>query len=238
VHTYEVDYNNRIKVSAIFNFMQEVAIEHARLLHSTYEELMDRGLYWVLVRARLELTGIPMINDKVRLETWLKGKNKLYYQREYLIYNAQNKIIGQATTDWVIINATTKHLQRKNIFEEESKYYLDKQAVKQSLFKIEDISIKELAYFREVRYSELDINCHVNNTRYIDWIMDAFDQNFHTNKNLKSLQVNYKHQSKWGEKVKILKGQTKTDNFYVEGITEESGYKVFEAIVEWECAHS
>jgi len=44
VRTYDVDFKNQLKVNSIFNFMQDVASEHAKELGVGWNDLQNTGL--------------------------------------------------------------------------------------------------------------------------------------------------------------------------------------------------
>jgi len=56
---------------------------------------------------------------------------------------------------------------------------------------------------RGVCYSDLDVNGHMNNTRYIDWICDALGTEAMREKGLSRLQVNYIAEAQPGEMLEL-----------------------------------
>ena len=52
-----------------------------------------------------------------------------------------------------------------------------------------------------VRYDDLDMNGHVNNTVYITWALEALDIDFRNSHKIKALDIYYKHEVKYGEDV-------------------------------------
>jgi hypothetical protein len=54
---------------------------------------------------------------------------------------------------------------------------------------------------RTARYSDIDYNGHVNNTRYIQWIQDITDPDVLTNATQLRLDINYLHEVRPGETI-------------------------------------
>ena len=67
-----------------------------------------------------------------------------------------------------------------------------------------------------VRYDDLDMNGHVNNTVYITWAMEALDFEFRNNYKLKTLDIYFKQEVKYGDdiisQVKIDKENLTTEH--------------------------
>ena len=53
----------------------------------------------------------------------------------------------------------------------------------------------------EVRYNDLDVNQHANNGNYIIWAFEPLDFNFKSTHKLKTLDLIYKKEAKFGEKI-------------------------------------
>ncbi|HEX7556950.1 MAG TPA: hypothetical protein VF338_10025, partial [Leptolinea sp.] len=84
-------------------------------------------------------------------------------------------------------------------------------------------------------YSAVDILGHVNNSRYVEWICDAFPMEMHQQNSLDSLQINYEHEILPGNEVAILSAQSHLDPamWIIEGINQSSGIRAFEAMLKW-----
>ena len=46
VRAYDVDFKNKLKVSSIFNYMQDAASSHADNLNVGYKQLLKEELFW------------------------------------------------------------------------------------------------------------------------------------------------------------------------------------------------
>ena len=52
-------------------------------------------------------------------------------------------------------------------------------------------------------YTDLDINGHMNNTRYMDWVDDLIPSAFHRDHPLKEFTVCYLNEAKEGQKLTL-----------------------------------
>lgn len=56
---------------------------------------------------------------------------------------------------------------------------------------------------RRVRWSETDINGHLTNTRYVDWMCDLADADFHRDHPMRSLRIDYRGEIRPDEEVEL-----------------------------------
>ncbi len=57
--------------------------------------------------------------------------------------------------------------------------------------------------FFPVRYSDIDLYRHVNNARYIQWIMDGYSLEMHTDFEPGVFEINFVSEAKMGDEVVI-----------------------------------
>lgn len=236
VKSYEVDYNKKLKLNTLFNYMQEAAYNHACRLGAGYEDLISRGYFWVLSRVKINVLRYPEWEEKINLETWPKGTNRLFALRDFIIRDSNSKVSALATTDWLILDSKSMRPQKVQALpivlpDNEGRHALDEE-----LGKLESQNIFEYEAKKTAAYSDIDVNNHVNNAKYVEWILDCFSEEYYSDKHLKSLQLNFISQTKLGDRVVLKRGiyNGNSSISYVEAVNEESSSKVFQAIIEWE----
>ncbi len=85
------------------------------------------------------------------------------------------------------------------------------------------------------KYSDLDLNQHVNNTKYVEMILDCFLKDFHSSHVIKNITVSFQAESFFGDEVEVsISNQSSTELIYiVEAKNKVSGKTVFQSIIEW-----
>lgn len=63
-------------------------------------------------------------------------------------------------------------------------------------------------YTHIVRYTDLDSNLHMNNIKYVDMILNAFDSKFYNSYSISDFEIHYMNQSYEGEKINVYVKQT------------------------------
>jgi acyl-ACP thioesterase len=236
IKSYEVDYNKETKLNSIFNYMQEAAFNHANNLGAGYEDLTNKGYIWVLSRVKIKVIRYPEWGEKIALETWPKGMNKLFALRDFIFRDENNEEIVLATTAWLVLDYKNMRPQKVqglpfNLPDNNGRYAIDEE-----LGKLECCDTFEFETERTAAYSDIDVNNHVNNAKYVEWVQDCFSDEFYSDKHVKTLQLNFISQTKLGNKIILKRGIYKgnSNTIYIEGINEASSTRTFQSLIELE----
>ena len=83
-----------------------------------------------------------------------------------------------------------------------------------------------------VRYSDIDVNGHVNNSRYIGWLMDAHAMALHRSHTVKSIEVNYLGETVVGDRLSMLSKEA-TPGEYWHSMVKADGAEACRGRIEW-----
>lgn len=221
------------------NLLQETAWMHADSLGFGMKDMEDKGIFWVLTRQILQMKSWPRFGESVTVETWLRPPEGAFVTREFNLKNRNGEIIGACSTSWLALDRDTKKIQPA----ESLRPWKDLALEQTTGLVPEKIPVKgeylELAKFR-VRNSDLDVNQHVNNTKYSQWILDAIPYDLHRNLTLNSYAVNFLAETHLGDKVRIEKSVESSDAAADKGVSIYRGVRandekiLFTARLEWE----
>ncbi|MNS72683.1 Acyl-ACP thioesterase [compost metagenome] len=193
----------RLGLYGTLNVIQETSWTHAETLGFGMKDMERQGNYWVLTRQTLQMAKWPSFGRKMSVETWLRPPESAYVIREFLLRDlSTGDEIGKCTTTWLALDRETKNIlpvQDLRPWDE----ITENRVTGLTAGKISQAGEFEmLARFR-VRNSDLDINQHVNNTKYSQWILDAIPYEMHKTHRLKEYSVNFLAETHLGEKVEI-----------------------------------
>lgn len=235
LRTFDVDLTNHIKISSIFNFMQESASNSADSLGFGYNQLIDDQLFWVLSRVKIEFNMLPSLGDEIRIETWPRGLDKIFALRDFMIYDTKNKLIGKATTSWLMIDSKTRRPIRTDALAQRIPILEAKSAITEVCGKIENSLDTDLINEVKVGYTDIDINQHLNNVKYIEYILNCFSIDKYRNNRITQLQVNFINESRYNDIIRLYKGQINVEGskYYIEGVNQNE-QKVFQTTIEWD----
>ncbi|GAP12480.1 acyl-ACP thioesterase [Longilinea arvoryzae] len=236
VNNYECDFNQTLKPAAFFQHLTEAAGIHATQLGAGFDVLYAQNLFWVHSRMKIQFYRFPRVDDRVTIRTWPKTiQQKLFFIRDYEMFDAQGQRVAAATSAWLIINATTRRMippQSLNLnLPTHDRIGLDEPLERIGLAK----DGQERLCVRAA-YSAVDMLGHVNNSRYVEWICDAFPMETFKQHKLDWLQINYDHEIRPGEEVAVLANPTERDaNLWaLEGVNRSNDTRAFESAVHWQ----
>ena len=231
----DVDANNRLKLGRLFDYFQDAASNDAERRGFGYKEFVPKGLFWVLSWIKIELNYLPKFMDEVTIQTWGKKQHKLYSIRDFTFSNNDEKSICKGTSAWLLLDSKSHRPKILTQLYPNLKLLDSKNALTDLPQKINSVDALEFIYSKKISYSDIDLNQHTNNAKYIEFLFDCFNQNFHKEHWVKSLTVTFNSQTKFGDEIELYKGPVQTDSIshFVEAKNKKSGNSVFQAMIEW-----
>ena len=173
IRSYEVDCRNRLSILSMFSFMQEAASQHAAALGVSIQQLLAENYTWLLSRLKIKIAAYPGWNDQIRINTWPSGTQQLFALRDFKMNGADNQIIAAAISAWLVIDLQKRRPVRIAPFVERLRPIEGSHILNDRLDKLPALSnpVHEKSFV--VRYSDLDINQHVNNVRFVEWVVEG-----------------------------------------------------------------
>lgn len=227
-----VDFRGNMKLSSLFLCLQDAAVLHAEHLGAGRIEMLERhhGL-WVLGRMRVDVARYPVWGDKITVETWPNQPGRVECTRNFLVKDSAGTVLAKAVSVWVIIDVETRRLKRADSVFPEELDFRGERVIDAKLGKLRASGELDLVHRRVVGYSDIDVNGHLNNAKYVDFITDCFSLDEHQQHTIRSIEVNYSNEALPGEAVSLYKDLTQFEQglVYVEGIDEGLKRLIFKA---------
>ena len=202
VASYNSDFQSKATIQSLLQYFQEVAWEHAEILGVGYTYLIRKKLIWVLVRQKIEIYSYPAWQQTIKVITYAKGKERLFWYRDFKITDENEIEMARATSSWLIIDSESKRPYKGDDLLS-IKLGNGKGIWEGSLSKLPKPIETKLFFEKKVYYSDLDINKHVNNVKYLEWILDGYNLDFIENNIIKSFEINYLSETTIGDSIQI-----------------------------------
>jgi medium-chain acyl-[acyl-carrier-protein] hydrolase len=217
IHVYETGPDGKLNLYSLFNYMQDIASDHAIKLGFGRDDLMRDNRFWVLSRIYAVINEWPLWEESIILKTWPNGTDKLFALRNYEVRYPDGRHIASGTSSWLILDQTTKKVQRPDsiLSRYNPNLHTDASPVRYAT-KIDPSTENgvESTVFR-IKVSDLDVNLHTNNVRYLKWVSDTYNLDFIMNNNPQSAEINYLAESKFDEEIRIRTSvENNDDSFY------------------------
>lgn len=227
VNTFLVNPQKRLGLFGLLNLFQDTAWIHATNLGHGYEEMIRDHTAWVLTRQKLVMSRWPVWGSTIKLTTWVRPVSGIIAIRDFEVWE-ENELLGKCTTQWLILDLRTRKPAEKNLTLEDSSARKDLPATLEASKIILKDQLPKLAEFH-VRNSDLDLNGHVNNTKYAQWVLDSVTEDKHREFTLKEYEVNFIAETKLGDTISILCAQIAEDKFQFQGVRNFDQKVVFAA---------
>lgn len=203
LHYYDVDKNLKGSMSTIINILSDIGTRQSEELGSGMKELMKENMTWVFYNYHVKIFRDPMYGEKLKVKTEPVGFKKFYALRNYEIKDSHGNVIVTANAIFLLINLEKRRMMR--IPESQYEVY-GVQGDMKGEFKIPRIeAIDEYKYKDtfKVRYTDIDSNQHVNNTKYVDWAIETLPEEIINNYSLDEIKVTFEKECKYGDTVNV-----------------------------------
>ena len=185
VRSYECGPDGMATMPSVCNYLQEAASLHAEELGFSKSDFDAAGgnISWVLARMRVDMKRYPRWEEEVCVETWPRGGRKIVAFRDFVLRDSSGAEIGFATSEWMIIDLSTRKVvaipQRVvSLVGDNPESVLGPDPFTARLrFPAQSAEAPgaengELAFLAQ--NSHIDLNGHVNNVHYIEWLLEPF----------------------------------------------------------------
>jgi len=233
VHSYEVDFRKSATLECLCRYFQEAAWNHAEELGVGYQRLQAESRIWVLSRLLVKMARFPCWAETIRVHTWPRAAKSVFAMRDFEMFDSSGAMMVAGASAWLLVDTTTKKPQRVDrLISEIQESFPNRRALDQEPQKLRACDPSPNAVDVPVRYSDIDVNGHANNSRYIGWMMDAHPMELHRSHMVKSLEVNYLGETVAGDRLSILSNEAATDEYW-HSMVKTDGTEVCRGKVEW-----
>lgn len=171
-HT-EVSREGNLRIDTFFDYMQEAAANHAANLGCGLADLEKHGMMWVLSRLRLRIFRTPGIGERITVTTWPSGVDKLFATREFILTIGDEQIAA-GSSFWLLLDRA--RMRPLRVLESLPIPLPDNSGRERVFTDLPKLPRRECSdpLPLTVTESQIDVNRHMNNARYIarlfDWL--------------------------------------------------------------------
>lgn len=213
--------------------MQQTSSEQLAALNQSPEHLYQLGMVFLLVKTNWKIERMPFCSEEISIGTAAVGTKGPRFIREFVIDSAQGERLISAYSLWVLTDTHNHRILRPNAYPYSIAFQEPQLAEV-----VGDIPIpkdpspiaERLSYELEIRYSHLDVNRHVNNCIYGDFLCDALPYEVVAAGSIKRLALCFQQEARQGDLLQMSARPLSPLSWKVTG-THARG-TCFEALVE------
>lgn len=203
----------------LLRFAMNTAGVHSSHLSADWDTLAQKGLFWAVIRHRMEISRYPKAGETITVETWPMPTTRSSYPRAILALDEQGKEVFRLVSLWVLVDIH----KRRMVLPEKSGIEVQGFLRGNELAEPAKILPQELKNVtrRTVTEEEIDRNGHMNNAKYLTWSLDLIPPEANIDKHPRELEICYLSESRLGQEL-ILSWELSEDGILqVEGRREE-----------------
>lgn len=228
VRFHEVGSSGLASMKTLWNYLQSTGYEHSRSLGTSLEDLREDGLAWVYARFRFHVDRYPALHERVRVETWRSWCREYSSFREYSLVGADGQRAGYGTATLALIDVKLRRTVKipdaiRSQFSEGAKSFFGA-----SEGRVPDAGSYGDGVIFPVRTDDIDLNGHVNNTSYLQWMVEALPMSGLGGYRLGEAEVEFLSEVRYGESVASasVEAEVSPGREFLHRLATEGGEKI------------
>lgn len=203
IRSTDVGPSGKLRPDVLMNLLQEIAGTHAAQLNLGFEHLAEKNMTWVSKACHIKISQLPNWKENIIIRSWPCAVNKLLSIRDFEILGNGKNVIISASSSWLVVDIQTKKPLRP--LKAIGKYPLRlKRALQTTFEKIPDINSIDYQCTYQARFTELDMNQHVNNAVYLVWALETLPEDLVQKYVLTEIELEFKSEVLHNHRVRAV----------------------------------
>lgn len=224
----DADFRSLLKPSALLRYVEQVSADHARTFGMTDQFFKDHGVAFLVGKQALKFDRVPQRAEKLTLLTRAEASRRGSVKRITTVTDAEGKQVAMVDCRWIVVSLAEGRILREPGWTVEGFW---NETVEGELPLQLHKCREGLASAGEwtVRYSQCDLNGHLNNAFYLDLVCDALPLEVVRKGPVTFASINYHREVPMGETVEVFYAPS-AEGWYIIG--KHNGQTSFESYLE------
>lgn len=106
----DCDENRRLKIPALVDLLMQTSEHQLDQGGAGTDDLLKRGLGWVVTQYRFDINQLPKPEDKVKLSTIASGYNRFFEYRDFGVDDEAGNSLVDVKSQWVMLDLKKRHM--------------------------------------------------------------------------------------------------------------------------------
>lgn len=224
---FEMNKFGEASPTTLLTLLEETAADHCYSINYSLYDLEKQNIGWVLLSGIMKMDRNPSYKEKITIRTWLSSYSTIKGFRENIIYGEDGDIIGKAKGQWLFYDISRRRPVR--IFDSirEQWSFCTEECINYDITqKIIPIQSSEHSKEFKINRFDIDTNQHVNNIRYLQWLIESIPEEIIDNYYLYSIDGRFIAEAQYGDPIVSLTEKDWNDNSFVHTIRTQNENKV------------
>lgn len=187
----DCDMFRRLKPSAMLAMFQDCSEDLTEGWGVGLDAMMEKGIIWVAAKVECTVHRLPEHCDVVTVRGWAGCCRSGIFPFHYEMWSEEGELLVTGCSMWVLSDLETHSMMSPNV----PKISLPTPEEEGTRLPRMRPIVPPAEYHqapRKVLFSEVDINGHLTNTRYVDWMCDLPSRDFHLAHPMTGIRINYR----------------------------------------------
>ncbi|MCU0293211.1 MAG: thioesterase [Thermoanaerobaculaceae bacterium] len=198
VRAFEVGPDGVAGMPSLCDWLQEAAGNHASALTWGVENLQTQHLTWVLARLHLRVARWPRWREDLTVRTWPSGVVRAFAVREFRV-DLGEESLAVGTSGWVVLDTAARRPVRPGADLAEMASLTPPRVLADAFERLTEVPPAATAFEVRVGRSDLDLNGHANNVRFVAWALDGLPAAVADASTLGELEIDYRAEAREGD---------------------------------------
>jgi len=220
VDPFNTDHQRRWSWPSLGKALLNAAENHAKARGFGMMDLNGKRYSWVLSRLAIEMPEMPKVYDEIAVSTWIESIYRLFTNRNFAVKGTDGRTFGYARSIWAMIDYESRQpAQLEQMEGEVFQHFLAPQepCPIDPQGRVKPLHDEDFVKAHHAKYSDIDMNGHVNSIKYIEHIMDLFPMDCYADaSNLHRLEIAYMAESRFGDLLSFFRRKVSDTTYEVE----------------------
>lgn len=171
------DMNGNIKLPSLILLSLQVSGSQSAQLGVSDKEILEKyNLVWIITEYDIDVIRLPRFAEEITIETEALSYNRLFCYRRFTIYDESGQAIIQMLASFALMDRDSRKVHSVDpemVAPYQSEF--SKKIIRGPKYTdLDNPTSKDY----HVRFYDLDMNGHVNNSKYLDWIFEVMGADF------------------------------------------------------------
>ena len=216
----ETDGRKDCRITSMMNFFSDCCLSQEEENNINYLD-NENETTWVFFDYEINIYRYARYREKIKVKTYVSSIRKFYSNRIFEAYDMEGNLIAKADVLAFLINKKTRRPARIKD-KEYNVHDIDKDSSKllRKKLSFESFEKEDINMNFHIRYLDIDLNKHVSNIKYVEWILETVPVDIVLNYKMEKIKIKFEKEITYGHNV-IIKSKI---------IREEKSIKVLHRV--------
>lgn len=200
---YECDTTGTLRIPTLLKMVIKTSASQSDSLGVSNEFVATFGLTWIIIQHDMVITRLPKIGERVSVTTEAESYNKYFCYRRFWVHDEAGNECASIESTFSLMDMKERKMGsvKEDViapFESEKIKKIKRNE------KIMPVTDNRLHTQYAVRFLDIDRNKHVNNSVYLEWMMDVLGYDYLVSHTPKKISIKFNKEVRYGNDVSSI----------------------------------